>query len=291
MQSHQNDKNDSLFSSLCSSHNTPIAMGILNCTPDSFYEGSRKQTESEIAERACEIIREGGQIIDIGAFSTRPGAQPVSEAEELRRMRYALEVVRRELPDAVLSVDTYRPVVARMATDEFGVQIINDVSEGGLTGITGIELDERLTDGNVPDMFREVARSGACYILMSVQKDISAMIGNFRRELDILHGLGHDKVILDPGFGFGKEVLTGNYDVLRNMNELRKAFPEKPLLAALSRKRMIWMVLGCTAQDESALHGTMLLNLVALQNGASILRVHDVAAAVDTIKIWQQISA
>ena len=187
MQSHQNNKNDSLFSSLCSPHNTPIAMGILNCTPDSFYEGSRKQTESEIAERACEIIREGGQIIDIGAFSTRPGAQPVSEAEELRRMRNALEVVRRELPDAVLSVDTYRPVVARMATDEFGVQIINDVSEGGLTGITGVELDERLTDGNVPDMFREVARSGACYILMSVQKDISAMIGNFRRELDILY--------------------------------------------------------------------------------------------------------
>lgn len=288
MQSHHIKKKDDILSCLNGSSSTPLIMGILNCTPDSFFEGSRKQTEQEIAERAREIVNEGGDIIDVGAFSTRPGAQEVTEEEELRRMRHALSIVRRELPEAVLSVDTYRPVVARMATDEYGVEIINDVSEGGITGITGKALSENLTDGDVPEIFKEVARSGAYYILMSVQQNIPCMLISFHKELQMLQELGCTKVILDPGFGFGKDVIDGNYCVMRRLGELRKTFPNNPVLVGVSRKRMIWKLLGCTAEDDRAMHGTMLLNLTALQNGARILRVHDVQAAADTIKIWNE---
>ena len=142
-------------------------MGILNVTPDSFYIGSRKQSEQEIAERTNQIIAEGGTIIDVGAFSTSPGAAEVSEEEELRRMRYGLEIVRREQPDAVLSIDTFRPSVARMAVEEFGAAIINDVSEGGVTGVVDTPMEN--TGAEIPEIFREVARLKATYILMSVQ--------------------------------------------------------------------------------------------------------------------------
>lgn len=149
----------------------PVIMGILNCTPDSFFEGSRKQTEQEIAERANEIMSQGGGIIDIGAFSTRPGATEVSEEEEMQRMKMALTTVRRELPDAILSIDTYRPAVARMAVEEFDADIINDVSEGGKTGIVDTPLAEGSADA-VPPIFSEMARLQVPYILMSVQGDI-----------------------------------------------------------------------------------------------------------------------
>ena len=250
-----------------------MIMGILNCTPDSFYEGSRKQTADDIAARADEIVSEGGSIIDVGAFSTRPGATEVSEEEEMRRLRAALTVIRRGHEDVTLSVDTFRPTVARMAVEEYGVQIINDVSEG------------------CPEMFREVARLGVGYVLMSVQPTIDSMLANFRREVATLRELGVKDIMLDPGFGFGKDVIDGNYSVLRDMGKIREEFPELPLLVGVSRKRMIWKVLGCTAQDEEALHGTMLVNLVALQKGASILRVHDVKEAVNTIKICSSLLA
>ena len=248
-------------------------MGILNCTPDSFYEGSRKQTADDIAARADEIVSEGGSIIDVGAFSTRPGATEVSEEEEMRRLRTALEVIRHGHEGVMVSVDTFRPTVARMAVEEYGVQIINDVSEG------------------CPEMFREVARLGVGYVLMSVQPTIDSMLANFRREVATLRELGVKDIMLDPGFGFGKDVIDGNYNVLRDMGKIREEFPELPLLVGVSRKRMIWKVLGCTAQDEEALHGTMLVNLVALQKGASILRVHDVKEAVNTIKICSSLLA
>lgn len=248
-------------------------MGILNCTPDSFYEGSRKQTADDIAARADEIVSEGGSIIDVGAFSTRPGATEVSEEEEMRRLRTALEVIRHGHEGVMVSVDTFRSTVARMAVEEYGVQIINDVSEG------------------CPEMFREVARLGVGYVLMSVQPTIDSMLANFRREVATLRELGVKDIMLDPGFGFGKDVIDGNYSVLRDMGKIREEFPELPLLVGVSRKRMIWKVLGCTAQDEEALHGTMLVNLVALQKGASILRVHDVKEAVNTIKICSSLLA
>lgn len=264
----------------------PIVMGILNCTPDSFFEGSRKQTEKEIAERAKEIILHGGRIIDIGAFSTRPGAAEVTEEEELKRMRNALTIVRNELPEALLSIDTFRPAVARMAVEEFNADIINDVSEGGLTGVVDTPLE-----GSVPSLFQEMARLKVPYILMSVQKDLPTMIDGFRKEVAQLQALGVEDIILDPGYGFGKEVIAGNYAVLKGQQQICDAFPTLPLLAGMSRKRMIWQVLGGTAKDDAAMHGTMLANLVALQNGATILRVHDVKEAVETINIYKCVKA
>ena len=269
---------------------TPIVMGILNCTPDSFYEGSRKQTEHEIAARAEEILREGGKIIDIGAFSTRPGADEVSEEEELRRMGNALGIIRRSHPDAVLSIDTYRPAVARMAVEEYGADIINDVSEGGMTGIVDKPLTKAEDDGDVPAIFAEVARLHVPYILMSVQADMETMLHNFRKEVETLRGLGVRDIILDPGYGFGKDVIKGNFTILRRQKEIKEAFPELPLLAGMSRKRMIRQLLGGTAQDDSAMRGTMLANLTAIQNGADILRVHDVREAYETVLVARQLT-
>lgn len=245
--------------------NTPLIMGILNCTPDSFFCGSRTQTDSEIAARANAIISEGGSIIDIGAYSTRPGAAEVSEEEEMRRLRGALEVVRREQPEAVLSVDTFRPSVARMAVREYGVQIVNDVSEGQ-------HLDE-------------MAALGATYVLMSRQPDMATTLECFAEKVARLRELGCRDIILDPGFGFGKDVIEGNYAMLRDLHRVKEAFPELPLLAGMSRKRMIYQLLGCTPESDRTLQGTMLANLMALQQGADILRVHDVKAAADTVRI------
>lgn len=244
-------------------------MGILNCTPDSFYEGSRKQTEYEIAARADEIIGEGGAIIDVGAYSTRPGATAVSMEEEMARLRGALTVIRRGHRDARISVDTFRPEVARMAVEEFGASVINDVSEGSQM------------------MYEEVARLKVGYVLMSVEPDMRSMIERFRREVTLLQNLGVGEIILDPGFGFGKEVIEGNYQVLREMGSLKTEFPDMPLLVGVSRKRMIHQLLSCKPQDAEALQGTMLVNLIALQQGAEILRVHDVKEAVNTIKVYR----
>lgn len=252
----------------------PQVMGILNATPDSFFAGSRRQTETEIAARANEIIEQGGTIIDVGAFSTRPGADEVSEKEETERLRRALAIVRREQPDAVLSVDTYRPTVARMCVEEFGADIINDVSEGGITGIVNTPIHEE------ESMFETVARLRVAYILMSVKPDLYSMMKAFAAEVQQLRDLGMKDVILDPGFGFGK-TLEQNYRIMDGMERLHEL--GLPLLVGISRKSMISRLLQTDA--SGALNGTTVLNTIALLKGASILRVHDVRECVEAVKI------
>lgn len=252
----------------------PKVMGILNATPDSFFAGSRRQTEAEIADRANEIMEQGGTIIDVGAFSTRPGADEVSEQEETERLRHALVIVRREQPDAVLSVDTYRPAVARMCVEEFGADIINDVSEGGITGIVNTPIHEE------ESMFETVARLRVAYILMSVKPDLYSMIKAFAAEVQQLRDLGMKDVILDPGFGFGK-TLEQNYRIMDGMERLHEL--GLPLLVGISRKSMISRVLQTDA--SGALNGTTVLNTIALLKGASILRVHDVRECVEAVRI------
>lgn len=260
---------------------TPQVMGIVNITPDSFYAGSRKQTEREIAERTNAIVAEGGSMIDIGGFSTRPGAPEVSEAEEMERLRRGLQIVRREQPDAVVSVDTFRPDVARMAVEEYGADIINDVSEGGLTGVVDRPLDESLQGkGGVPPIFSMVARLGVPYILMSVKPTVETMLTAFAGEVQQLRDLGVKDIILDPGFGFGK-TLEQNYRLLSNMSRLLSL--DLPLLVGVSRKSMIFKLLG--TDPSGSLNGTTVVHTMSLLQGASILRVHDVKEAVETVKI------
>lgn len=261
---------------------SPQVMGILNVTPDSFYAGSRKQTEKEIAERTNQIISEGGTMIDIGAFSTRPGAPEVSEAEEMERLRHGLQIVRREQPDAVLSVDTFRPDVARMAVEEYGVGIVNDVSEGGITGVVNTPLEQE--EGPYPAIFRMVARLGVPYILMSVKNSLETMIPAFAKEVQQLNELGVKDIILDPGFGFGK-TLEENYALFANMERLKAL--DLPLLVGVSRKSMIFKLLG--TDPAGSLNGTSVINTIATEKGANILRVHDVKEAVEVVKIVNKI--
>ena len=257
---------------------SPLVMGILNCTPDSFFSGSRKQTEREIAERAQQIVAEGGRMIDVGAFSTRPGADEVPIDEELRRLQTALQIVRREVPDAVVSVDTYRPLVARRCVEEWGADIVNDVSEGGRTGIVGVAIHEE------ESMFATVAQLGVPYILMSVQPTVESMLKAWADDVLQLRALGQKDIILDPGFGFGK-TLDENYAVMGEME--KHAVMELPLLVGVSRKSMIWKLLD--GNPDTALNGTTALNAIALLKGAKILRVHDVKEAVETIKIVEKL--
>ena len=278
---------------------TPQVMGILNVTPDSFYSGSRKQTEEEIANRANQIIAEGGSIIDVGAFSTRPGADEVSEEEEGRRLKFALDIVRREQPDVAISVDTYRPTLARKCIEEWGADIINDVSEGrnrtpptkrivwadiindvsegGITGIANVPLQRQETE--CPEMFRVVGELKVPYILMSVQPTLAMMMKGFAREVQQLRDLGAKDIILDPGFGFGKD-LAQNYQIFAEMEKLNVM--ELPVLVGISRKSMIYKLLGGDA--TTSLNGTSVLDTVALMKGTSILRVHDVKEAVEAVK-------
>ena len=256
----------------------PLVMGILNATPDSFYSGSRKQTEAEIADRANQIVAEGGRIIDVGAFSTRPGADEVSLEEETERLKHALQIVRREQPDAIVSVDTYRPLVARRCVEEFGADIINDVSEGGITGIVGKEIHEE------GDMFQTVAQLGVPYILMSVQPTLEKMMQNFAAEVQRLRDLGAKDIILDPGYGFGK-TLAQNYEIMNRAERLLEL--DLPVLVGVSRKSMIYKLVG--GDPTTALNGTTVLHTISLQKGASILRVHDVKEAFEAIRIVQQL--
>ena len=258
----------------------PKVMGILNVTPDSFYSGSRKQTEQEIAARANQIVEEGGAFIDVGAFSTRPGATEVDEAEEVRRLKWALGIVRREQPDVPLSVDTYRPSVARRCIEEWGADIINDVSEGGLTGIVNTPIHES------GSMFELVGELRVPYILMSVKPTLREMLLAFASEVQQLRDLGAKDIILDPGYGFGK-TLEQNYQIMAEAERLLVL--ELPVLAGISRKSMIYKLTGGT--PETSLCGTVALNTVSLMKGAGILRVHDVKEAVDTVRMVSMMSA
>ena len=257
---------------------SPQVMGILNVTPDSFFAGSRKQTEAEIADRANQVIAEGGTIIDVGAFSTRPGAPEVSQEEEMARLRFGLEIVRREQPDAVVSVDTFRPDVARMAVEEYGADIINDVSEGGITGVVNTPLEKE--DCTCPAIFRMVARLGVPYILMSVKPNVETMLMAYAREIQQLRDLGVKDIILDPGFGFGK-TLDDNYRLMAEMDKLHVL--GLPLLVGVSRKSMIFKFLDTA--PAGSLNGTTVLHTLSLMKGVSILRAHDVREAVEAVKI------
>lgn len=258
----------------------PLVMGIMNVTPDSFYAGSRQQTEAAIAARTEAIIAEGGTLIDVGAFSTRPGATEVSEAEEMSRLRFALEIVQKHRGDGVVSVDTFRPDVARMAVEEYGADMINDVSEGGVTGVANQPL--AAGDDDCPAMFRMAARLQVPYVLMSVRGTLEELMISTASKVQQLRGLGVKDIILDPGFGFGK-TLEQNYRLLFEMDKLQEL--GLPLLVGLSRKSMIYQRLGGT--PETSLNGTTVLNTVALMKGANILRVHDVREAVEAGKLFQ----
>ena len=253
---------------------TPKVMGILNATPDSFYSGSRKQTEREIADRANQIMDEGGTFIDVGAFSTRPGAVEVSEEEETERLKRAITIVRREQPDAPISVDTYRPLVARRCIEEFGADIINDVSEGGITGIVDTPIHEQ------GDMFKTVGELKVPYILMSVKSNMHDMLKAFAEEVQTLRDYGAKDIILDPGYGFGK-TLDENYAILSEAERLLTL--ELPVLVGVSRKSMIFKRIG--GDPTTSLNGTTVLNTISLMKGAAILRVHDVREAWECVKL------
>ena len=253
---------------------TPKVMGILNATPDSFYSGSRKQTEREIADRANQIMDEGGSFIDVGAFSTRPGAVEVSEEEETERLKRAITIVRREQPDAPISVDTYRPLVARRCIEEFGADIINDVSEGGITGIVDTPIHEQ------GDMFKTVGELKVPYILMSVKSNMHDMLKAFAEEVQTLRDYGAKDIILDPGYGFGK-TLDENYAILSEAERLLTL--ELPVLVGVSRKSMIFKRIG--GDPTTSLNGTTVLNTISLMKGAAILRVHDVREAWECVKL------
>ena len=256
---------------------TPKVMGILNATPDSLYSGSRKQTEREIADRANQIMDEGGTFIDVGAFSTRPGAVEVSEEEETARLKRAIAIVRREQPDAPISVDTYRPLVARRCIEEFGADIINDVSEGGITGIVDTPIHEQ---GN---MFKTVGELKVPYILMSVKSNMHDMLKAFAEEVQTLRDYGAKDIILDPGYCFGK-TLDENYAILSEAERLLTL--ELPVLVGVSRKSMIFKLIG--GDPTTSLNGTTVLNTISLMKGAAILRVHDVREAWECVKMTKR---
>jgi len=261
----------------------PQVMGVLNVTPDSFYSASRKNSEAEIRERVNAIISEGGSIIDIGAYSSRPGADNISAAEEMSRLRGALQILRNEAPETVVSVDTFRNDVAKMCVEEYGVQIINDISGG--------ELDSK--------MFETVAALGVPYILMHMKGNpqtmqvepyyddlLTEILQYFGSKVQQLHELGVKDIILDPGFGFAK-TLDHNYQLMNRMQDLQVL--GLPILVGVSRKSMIYKLLDAT--PEGALNGTTVLNTLALLKGASILRVHDVKEAVEAVQIVKKMLA
>lgn len=254
----------------------PRVMGILNATPDSFFAASRSQTEVEIAERTQQILQEGVAMIDVGACSTRPDSEPVSEQEEMQRLRFALPVIRKQAPDAVVSVDTFRPNVARMVVEEYGVEIINDV---------GAPVNSKqLSADNQETMFRMVSRLRVPYIYMSRKSTMKEVMLDCAKVVDMLRSMGQKDIILDPGFGFGKTV-EQNYKVFSELERMQAL--HLPVLVGISRKSMIWKLLGCSPAE--ALNSTTVLNTIALVKGASILRVHDVKEAVECVRITQQL--
>lgn len=255
----------------------PKIMGILNVTPDSFYAESRTSDEEHIAARVQQLMDDGADMIDIGGYSSRAGADDVSPEEEMNRLRRGLRVVRRLYPEVPISVDTFRADVARMCVEEEGADIINDIS-GGM-------MDRQ--------MFRIVARLGVPYILMHMQGTPDTMqqaphYDNLRREvmlyfaerIDRLCQMGAKDIIVDPGFGFGK-TLEHNYELFHHLDDFNLF--NLPLLVGISRKSMIYKLLGGTPQ--TSLNGTTVLNTIALMKGAHILRVHDVKEAVEAKRI------
>jgi dihydropteroate synthase len=259
---------------------SPKVMGILNVTPDSFFAQSRKQTSKEIIERVKQIINEGASIVDLGAYSSRPNADDVSPKEEMNRLRIALEIIRNEFSDIVVSIDTFRADVARMCVEEYNADIINDIAAG--------EMDK--------DMFPTIASLGVPYIIMHMKgtpqnmqdtpkydNELKEVLYYFSEKVQKLRDLGVKDIIIDPGFGFAKTI-EHNYELLNHMEEFQ--IFDLPILVGVSRKSMIYNLLGTTPQE--ALNGTTVIDTIALMKGANILRVHDVRQAVENVRIFEK---
>lgn len=261
------------------SFDRPMVMGILNVTPDSFFATSRCRGEEEIRQRVCRMRCEGAAMVDIGAYSSRPGAEDVALEEELRRLLPAISIVREEWPDAVVSVDTFRAEVARRAI-EAGADMINDISGGKMDK----EMFQTIADLHVPYVLTHM--QGTPQNMQSAPSYENLMCEVFRslgERVELLHEMGVADVIVDPGFGFGK-TLEQNYEMMARLGEFRLL--ESPILVGVSRKSMIYRLLEST--PEQSLNGTTVLNTIALMNGADILRVHDVREAVEAVNIYQQ---
>ncbi len=260
---------------------TPRVMGIINTTPDSFYKGSRLPDPIRAVQAGKEMLRQGAHILDVGAISSRPGAEAISEEEELKRLSPVLEALRKDIPECVISVDTWRSGVAKTAHERFGIQMINDISAG--------QHDQA--------MFNTVAETGLSYIMMHMQGTpdnmqngpeyknvVDDLLQFFGNRLHKLRKLGVNDVVIDPGFGFGK-TQQQNYSLLSELDSFKML--ELPIMVGVSRKSMIYNTLE--TDPNEALNGTTAAHMAALMKGASLLRVHDVKAAVETVKIFQQI--
>ena len=259
----------------------PRVMGILNITPDSFYKGSRYNSDQEILKAAVRMIEEGADILDVGGYSSRPGAEDVKLEEESKRVLNAIRLITRELPEAIVSVDTFRADVAQMAITECGAHIINDIS-GGDADSDMFNVVEKL---NVPYIMMHMQGNPLTMQLNPVYDDVVADILKWSADrIYRLHNSGVKDIIIDPGFGFGKTA-AHNFELLRRLGDF--AVAGLPLMVGISRKSMIWKTLGITA-DES-LNGTTALNVVALLSGADILRVHDVKEAVQAVCLIERI--
>ncbi len=259
----------------------PRVMGIVNVTPDSFYDRSRTFTEGEIAQKVDSMVSEGADIIDVGGYSSRPRATEISVEEEISRISMALELIRKRFDNIIISVDTFRSEVAKVAVNDYGVDMINDISGG--------EMDKR--------MFGFVAAANIPYIMMHMQGTpanmqdsplydnvVSDIVGWFSQRLEKLTDMGVKDIIIDPGFGFGKSI-EHNYEMLHDLDEF--GLFGLPVMVGLSRKSMIWKELGI--DPGNSLAGTITLNTIALMKGASILRVHDVREAVQSVKLFRKI--
>ncbi|RXQ88504.1 dihydropteroate synthase [Ancylomarina salipaludis] len=263
------------------SFDKPLVMGILNLTPDSFFDGGQYIDANSILKRAKQIIAEGAEIIDLGAYSTRPGAADIDVEEEWRRMQPALAIIRRELPDVVLSIDTFRSELVRRVVSEFGACIVNDISGGTMDD----KMFATVAELKVPYIMMHIKGTPQTMQSQTVYKDLMAeLVQFFEERVKQLNELGAKDIIIDPGFGFGK-TLEHNYQIMSQL-EAFKAF-NLPLLIGISRKSMIYKLLGGEAKDS--LNGTTALNMVALMGGAHILRVHDVKEAVECVKIYNQV--
>jgi dihydropteroate synthase len=258
----------------------PLVMGILNISPDSFYEGSRFPEAEDLLKKAELMIEEGADILDIGAVSTRPFAEEVSEQEELERLLPSLKKLRKEFPDLFISVDTWRSDIAKIVIEE-GADIINDISGGCFDK----KMAETIAHYKKPFVLMHTKGDPKIMQVAPSYKDVNQeIIAFFNKRIKYFYDLGVDQLILDPGFGFGKS-LDHNYEIIKNLKQYQTF--GLPLLAGVSRKSMVYKVLDITPSD--ALNGTTVLNTIALLNGANILRVHDVKAAKEAIKIVSRI--
>jgi len=255
----------------------PWVMGIINVTPDSFYSASRVTDEQTLVKRVQQMIDDGADVIDLGACSTRPGSESVDARGEMERLQWALTAIRRVAPDVILSVDTYRADVARRCVEKWGADIINDISGGTLDD----NMFSTVAELHVPYVLMHMRGTPETMQSMTDYDNVAADVLEWMaRRIDSLRQIGIADVIADPGFGFAK-TMEQNYELLARLEAFHAL--EAPLLVGVSRKRMIYTPLGCTADE--ALNGTTVINTLALQQGAHILRVHDVKAAVQAVKL------